>query len=94
KGFGCTLAADRPDLGAATAISSDGNPFTAAPVPASDPALDAAMSRAFGDGLSAQKKKDLGTRAVVIVKNGALVAERYAQGFDIDQPSCGVEASK
>ena len=94
EGFGCTISADRPALGDASPISADGNPFTNAATPASVPALDDAISAAFGDDLSAADAAALGTRAVVIVKNGELVAERYADGFDKDTPQLGWSMSK
>ncbi|WP_026925827.1 serine hydrolase domain-containing protein [Granulicoccus phenolivorans] len=93
-GFGCTLAPTRPALGAASVIDPGANPFTSAPTPAPNPALTAALGRAFGDDLSAAAASELGTRAVVIVKNGSLVGERYAAGFDARTPQLGWSMSK
>ncbi|MFB8264997.1 serine hydrolase domain-containing protein [Streptomyces sp. NPDC055955] len=94
KGFGCTLADARPRLGPASTVSADGNPFTHAPAPKSSAKLDAALGRAFGKGLSASDAAALGTRAVVVVKDGKLVAERYAKGFDATTPQLGWSMSK
>jgi CubicO group peptidase (beta-lactamase class C family) len=96
EGFGCTLATDRPDLGEATAIEAGANPFTDAPTPdpAAHPDVEAAIDRAFGADLDAFVAEALGTRAVVIVKDGELVAERYADGFDADTPQLGWSMSK
>ncbi|PWC03469.1 serine hydrolase domain-containing protein [Agromyces badenianii] len=98
EGFGCTLAGQRPELGEATAIDPEGNPFTdaaaAAPTPEVDAALEQALSRAFGDELAASGAEALGTRAVVVVKNGELVAERYADGFDASTPQLGWSMAK
>ncbi|GAA1959506.1 serine hydrolase [Agromyces allii] len=94
EGFGCTLDGDRPDLGTATPVTSEGNPFTDAPTPAADPALDAAVAHAFGDDLPPAVAEALGTRAVVIAKGGELVAERYADGFDATTPQLGWSMSK
>jgi len=93
-GFGCTLAGDRPDLGEATEITSEGNPFADASAPASSPELDAAIAKAFGDDLPAADADALGTRAVVVAKGGELVAERYAGGFDAETPQLGWSMSK
>lgn len=94
EGFGCTLADARPDLGEATPISGDGNPFSDAPTPTPDPALEEAIARAFGDDLSEADAAALGTRAVVVVNDGELVAERYADGFDATTRQLGWSMSK
>lgn len=96
EGYGCTLATDRPDLGEATGIEAGANPFTDAPTPdpAANPDVEAAIDRAFGSDLDAVVAEALGTRAVVIVKDGELVAERYADGFDADTPQLGWSMSK
>ena len=94
EGFGCTLAGQRPELGEATTIDAEGNPFADAVTPEADPALDQAMADAFGDDLPTADADALGTRAVVIVKDGELVAERYADGFDASTPQLGWSMSK
>jgi len=94
-GFGCTLASGDLSLGEATAIDGGANPFTDAPAPAGDAELDAAIARAFGDELSAEGAKEaLGTRGIVIVKDGEIVGERYADGFDAATPQLGWSMSK
>jgi CubicO group peptidase (beta-lactamase class C family) len=93
-GFGCTLADETPDLGTATEVDARGNPFTLAPIPTPDPAVDAAVAKAFGDDLSDADQEELGTRAVVVVRNGELVAERYADGFDAETPQLGWSMTK
>lgn len=93
-GFGCTLASTRPALPVALAIAPGANPFTDAPAPVMSPAVDAAVAAAFGDGLDGTAKAALGTRAVVAVKGGALVAERYAPGFDPTTPQLGWSMAK
>lgn len=93
-GFGCTLAATRPTLGRATSIEPGANPFTTAPTPAPNPALAAALGRAFGADLSDAEADRLGTRAVLVVKNGSLVAERYAAGFSADTRQLGWSMAK
>lgn len=94
-GFGCTLADERPDLGAASPIEAGGNPFTDAPAPdPANPDIEAAIDRAFGADLGAEDAEALGTRAVVVVKDGELVAERYADGFDAETRQLGWSMSK
>ncbi|BDZ54017.1 serine hydrolase domain-containing protein [Agromyces marinus] len=93
-GFGCTLAGARPDLGPATPIAAGANPFTDAPVPSADAAIDAALATGFGDGLAEADAAALGTRAVLIVKGGELVGERYADGFDAGTPQLGWSMTK
>ena len=94
EGFGCTLAGERPELGAATPIAVGANPFTEASTPAPIPEIDEAIARAFGDDLDEVGAAALGTRAVVVVKDGELVAERYADGFDATTPQLGWSMSK
>lgn len=99
EGFGCTLADQRPELGDATPIDDEANPFAGtaapeAPTPEAAAALEQAMAGAFGDELAASDAEALGTRAVVIAKDGELVAERYADGFDATTPQLGWSMSK
>ncbi|HEY0598723.1 serine hydrolase [Brevundimonas sp.] len=47
-----------------------------------DSALRDAVERAFGDGYG----EGANTTAVVVLKDGLLLSERYAQGFDVDTP--------
>ncbi|WP_062464012.1 serine hydrolase domain-containing protein [Demequina soli] len=95
-GYGCTLASSRPDaLPAATAVSADANPYTDLPLTASsDDAVTAALARGFGDDLPADAQAELGTRGVVVLKDGQLVAERYADGFDQTTPQLGWSMTK
>lgn len=93
-GFGCTLAGERPDLGEAMTIEAGANPYTDAPAPAAAPELDAAIGRAFGDDLDAAGAEALGTRGIVVLKDGALVGERYAEGFDASTPQLGWSMAK
>lgn len=94
-GYGCTVAAERPEIARrATKVETEGNPFADAPAPEADPALEAALDRAFGNDLSVQQKKDLGTRGVVVLRDGKLVAERYGEGFSVDTPQLGWSMAK
>ena len=94
-GFGCTVAGSRPTgFGRATKVSSDPNPFADAPAPQMTPEVAAAIARAFGDDLSANRRKALGTRGVVVLRGGKIVGERYATGFDATTPQLGWSMSK
>ncbi len=93
--YGCTVAAERPTFARrGSKVESEGNPLSDAPTPEPGEALDQALATAFGDDLPAGEKADLGTRAVVVVKDGKLVAERYAKGFGVDTPQLGWSMAK
>ncbi|WP_372594257.1 serine hydrolase domain-containing protein [Actinotalea sp.] len=94
EGFGCTLTDEAPTLPAPVEVDPGGNPFADAPAPAMSPEVEAALGRAFGDGLDADARAALGTRAVVAVRGGELLAERYAEGFDDATPQLGWSMSK
>ncbi len=56
-----------------------------------DPALKAAIERAFEETGSAPHRW---TKAVVVVHNGRVLAERYAAGYGVDTPLAGWSATK
>ena len=80
-GLGCVLAQDRPGLEAPAVVEPD-----AWPEVAPDRRLDDAVDRAFTE--------PLGTRAVVVLEDGRLVAERYADGFDAGTRQLGWSMGK
>jgi CubicO group peptidase (beta-lactamase class C family) len=94
EGFGCTLADSRPELGTASPVEPGANPFTDAPTPQAPPEVAEAVARAFGDDLAEDERKRLGTRAIVVVRRGTLIAERYADGFDATTPQLGWSMTK
>ena len=94
RGFGCTLATDRPNLGEATKVVADTNPLAEAPAPEPDAKVAAAIGQAFGDDLSASSRQLLGTRGIVVLRGGQLIGERYASGFDSTTPQLGWSMGK
>lgn len=56
-----------------------------------NPALKQALDRSFTENASAPYRN---TKAVVIVRNGQVIAERYAAGYGIDTPVLGWSATK
>ncbi|WP_062529583.1 serine hydrolase domain-containing protein [Demequina rhizosphaerae] len=95
-GYGCTLAAEPPvGLPAPTVVTADANPYAALPLATSDDAaVTSALAHGFGDDLGAEERDALGTRGVVVLKDGALVAERYADGFGPETPQLGWSMTK
>ena len=93
-GFGCTIAADRPALPEPVAVPAGHNPYLEASTPTAPVAVGAAIDRAFGADLDQAGRTALGTRGVVVLQDGELVAEAYAPGFDQDTPQLGWSMSK
>ncbi len=95
--YGCTVADQAPDTATwstASRITTDGNPYaTVTPGPAPAAVTDA-INRAFGDDLDQPGRTNLGTRAVVVLHRGQLVAERYANGFTPATPQLGWSMAK
>ncbi len=92
--FGCTLAATRPSLGKPTPVTAGANPLTSASSPKESAVVEAAVAAAFGDELPAAGKAALGTRAIVALQHGSLIAERYAPGFTAQTPQLGWSMAK
>jgi len=103
EGSGCTLLGLGPDPAwlAASAPGED-PPLSAAPllppivgperVEASDPDLATVLERAFA--APTDRRPSLGTKAVVVVRDGRVIAERYAPGIGLDTPLLGFSATK
>lgn len=95
RGYGCRLV--YPQNLPAPAARSPATPFApddlAPPnaVAASNPALAAALDRVFTESAGEPTKN---VKAVVILKDGHLIAERYAQGFGIDTPLLSYSVAK
>jgi CubicO group peptidase (beta-lactamase class C family) len=97
EGLGCVMqhqtAATPVDL---KGISRSGQPLLieiAGPqvVEPEEPALTAALDNAFAEPSEPPLRR---TKAVVVVKDGRIIAERYAQGIGIDTPLMGFSMTK
>ena len=94
-GLGCTLdhgeklvdAAMKPEQAPPASLPQIAD---AAVVTPQSPQLAAALDRAFAEPADASPRH---TRAIVIVKNGRIVAERYADGIGIDTQLLGFSVS-
>lgn len=92
SGFGCTLARTAPDFGGTPTVTP--NELTRATTPTASPEMAAALAAAFGDDLDADGRDRLGTRGVVVLHRGELVAERYAEGFSVTTAQLGWSMGK
>lgn len=90
RGHGCTLG-EPAELPARAMIDPAVNPVSDQEA-VTDPAVQEAISRAFGDGV--ESGLPLGTRAVVVLSGGHIVGERYADGFDEHTRQLGWSMSK
>ena len=100
-GIGCTLLVDsdaKTLLKQAQGIPVPSTARRPEPWPKGDavdlpqnPALERAVSDSFSDDTPS---RDIDTRAIVVVQDGRIVAERYAPGFDKDTRLLGWSMSK
>jgi CubicO group peptidase (beta-lactamase class C family) len=107
-GHGCTLAEERPALPALEPAQRERSEPSDAPWPAGDggavadpdgvdlQVLESALDAAFSEEDLADdpEGRRRGTRAVAIVHEGRLIAERYADGFDADTALLGWSMGK
>jgi CubicO group peptidase (beta-lactamase class C family) len=92
--FGCVLIHDHETI--ATPSASDLPPLSAtpaleAPVEPADPRLKAALDAAFVEPAHPPHRW---TKAVVVMQDGKIVAERYAPGYTVDTPILAFSVSK
>ena len=100
EGLGCTLADEDPGFTALPPLPGpaldapwpEGVLASPAPPGTDDEALIAAIDLAFTEDDPDGRLRS--TRAVVVVKDGALIAERYAEGFSPDTPLLGWSMGK
>lgn len=90
--FGCTLGDTAPDFGPVAPVVA--NELTGAATPTAGLEVAAALAGAFGDDLDAAGREQLGTRGVVVLHKGRLIAERYADGFSSTTPQLGWSMAK
>src|SRR5713226_4421182 len=100
-GFGCVLlhGPDEPYLlkSDIDALKAPKSPpllteiASAAVVEPSDPALRAALDHAFAEPAAPPFRR---TKAVVVVHDGTVIAERYADGVGVDTPLLGFSMTK
>ena len=96
-GWGCVLAygdapiVAPPRFGAARAASAPDELAEPPVVEPSDPGWKAALDAAFAEPEQAPHRW---TKAVVVVHEGRIVAERYAPGYGVDTPILGFSMSK
>jgi CubicO group peptidase (beta-lactamase class C family) len=96
-GIGCLLVVDSGPVDAGRAGEEPGSPpllpeiAGSATVEPADPRLGAALDRMFAEPASPPHRW---VKAVVVVRDGRIIAERYAPGIDVDTKLLGYSASK
>ncbi len=91
ESYGCVLVhGDGPSngLGSETPAAV---PVAAVDVEPQSPKLEAALDRVFAEAAQPPYRR---VKAVVILHNGQLVAERYAPGYSVDTPILGYSLAK
>ena len=94
EGVGCTLAPADPGWAALAPVDPGPNPLLDVAAPTGAGSVSASLGRAFGDDLDDLERERLGTRGVVVLHKGKLIAERYADGFTAKTPQLGWSMSK
>ena len=99
SGLGCTLLAGKGPFETRTATLPPAAPLDPArPWPVGDavdyqpdPALEVVLDEAFSEPNPENPRR---TRAIVVVKDGQIIAERYAEGYGKDTPFLGWSMTK
>ena len=98
EGFGCYLEHGETPVDATLPAAESGTQRALLPeiaqgslVEAASPDLRLALDRAFAEPDRPPLRR---TKAVVVVKDGQVIAERYAAGYGIDTPMLGYSATK
>lgn len=87
-GYGCTLGSS---AGQRQPVALSVENSVEAPIVPGTPALQAALARAFAEPAAPPFRH---VRAIVIMRGGRIIAERYAPGVHVDTPLLGYSASK
>jgi hypothetical protein len=93
---GCLVEVGAPPAGPPATLPPAGTPLLPeiagpAPVETADPTIRAALDAAFTETDGAPQRA---TKAIVVVHNGRVIAERYAPGYGVDTPVIGWSATK
>lgn len=98
EGLGCYLSHGKEAVDASLPPLTNGTPRAALPeiagasrVEPVNPDLKLALDRAF---IEPDRPPLRHTKAVVIIKDGRVIAERYAPGYGVDTPILGFSATK
>ena len=99
QGLGCYLSHGGDEIADATLpAKADEMPHASLPeiagppvVAPATPELGAALDRAFAEPAKPPFRR---TKAVIVVRDGSIVAERYSPGYGIDTPIYGFSATK
>jgi CubicO group peptidase (beta-lactamase class C family) len=89
--LGCVVADDVPRSDAVTSALPTQRAFVRELAHGSNTAVDGALDWAFAEPDPTRMRR---TRAVVVVHDGRVIAERYADGFDADTPQLGWSMAK
>jgi hypothetical protein len=95
SGYGCRLIIDPLHQGPVPAIPRAASPVDSfaptTPVTTADPDINAALNREFTEQPSHPPRY---VKAIVILKDGHVIAERYAPGFTLDTPLLSYSVAK
>jgi CubicO group peptidase (beta-lactamase class C family) len=91
-GYGCLVGDEGPGHGmAVSGLRAAGASVDAPPIPAANAALAVALDRAFAEPDKPPYRR---VRAIVVMRDGEIVAERYAPGISPSTPLLGYSVSK
>jgi CubicO group peptidase (beta-lactamase class C family) len=90
--YGCAFAWQTPDANTLQAArDAEGPAETEAVIVTTDPAIRDALARAFAEPQAGPRRN---VHAIVVMHDGNIIAEQYADGFGPDTPQLGYSVSK